>query len=182
MELLDLSQPCWSEQKIRKNKLIWLFSIRLYISVPIHHIWVWLFDLIPFPRHTYENIKETGYFTLNHVPIDFYQQAHQTSAKYDRNQSEFEACGFTPFYSESITAPYVKESKIKFGLRFKEEYHIQANDTIFVIGEVLEIIVPDQAILPSGHVDQEDWGSIALAGLDTYYKVERLERMLYAKP
>ena len=66
-------------------------------------------------RHTYNNIKETNYFTINHINKEIYKQAHQTSARYDKDVSEFDECGLTPEYSDTIKAPYVKESKIKIG-------------------------------------------------------------------
>ena len=42
------------------------------------------------PRNTYENIKETGQFTINHIHRDIIEQAHHTSAKYDKRISEFD--------------------------------------------------------------------------------------------
>jgi len=54
-------------------------------------------------KHTLENIREMGYFTINHVNKDIYEKAHQTSARYPRNQSEFDATGLTP---ESANWPY----------------------------------------------------------------------------
>ncbi|TAE44770.1 MAG: flavin oxidoreductase, partial [Bacteroidetes bacterium] len=52
------------------------------------------------PRHTLQNLLETGFFTLNHVTEALYVQAHQTSARYPAEVSEFEAVGLTPCYSE----------------------------------------------------------------------------------
>ncbi|HBF47730.1 MAG TPA: flavin oxidoreductase, partial [Shewanella frigidimarina] len=45
------------------------------------------------PRHTFENIMQTGLYTINHVNQSIYEQAHQTSARYDKDESEFEATG-----------------------------------------------------------------------------------------
>ena len=36
------------------------------------------------PRHTYENIKAIGVYTINHVQESFVERAHYTSAKFDR--------------------------------------------------------------------------------------------------
>jgi flavin reductase (DIM6/NTAB) family NADH-FMN oxidoreductase RutF len=47
-------------------------------------------------RHTYENIIDTGSFTINHINKEIYRQAHQTSARYEKELSEFDACGLTP--------------------------------------------------------------------------------------
>jgi flavin reductase (DIM6/NTAB) family NADH-FMN oxidoreductase RutF len=69
-------------------------------------------------RHTYQNIKETGYYTINHALIDHFEQAHQTSAKYPEDTSEFEACGFMPFYGDLHPAPYVDDCLTNIGLEF----------------------------------------------------------------
>jgi len=133
-------------------------------------------------RHTYNNIKETGHFTINHINKEIFKQAHQTSASYEKDISEFDACGLTPEYTEAFKAPYVKESKIKIGLKFLEEQEIKSNKTIFIIGEILEVILPDEVISEDGFVDIENAGTIAISGLDGYYKMEKISRLSYAKP
>lgn len=134
------------------------------------------------PRHTYTNIKDTGYFTINHTNKEIFKQAHQTSARYDQNFSEFDECGLTPEYSETVKAPYVKESKIKIGCRFVEEHLIKANDTIFIVGEIIEVIIPDDVLLNDGYVDIEKAGTIAISALDSYHETKRIARLSYAKP
>lgn len=134
------------------------------------------------PRHTYTNIIETGYFTINHINPDIYKQAHQTSARYDKEISEFDECGLTPEFSTNVKAPYVKESKIKIGCRFVEEHQIQTNDTIFIVGEILEVIIPDDVLMNDGYVDIEKAGTIAISALDSYHETKRIARLSYAKP
>ena len=133
-------------------------------------------------RHTYTNIKETGYFTINHINEEIYKKAHQTSARYDKNVSEFDACGLTPEYTEAIKAPYVKESKIKIGCRFVEEQEIISNGTIFIVGEIVEIVLPDDVVDNDGYVDIEKAGTIAISGLDGYHETKKITRLSYAKP
>lgn len=133
-------------------------------------------------RHTYTNIKETNHFTVNHINKEIYKQSHQTSARYDKDVSEFDAVGLTPEYSEIIKAPYVKESKIKIGCRFAEEYLIKSNDTIFIVGEILEVIIPDDVLMNDGYVDIEKAGTIAISALDSYHQTKRIARLSYAKP
>lgn len=134
------------------------------------------------PRHTYNNIKETGFFTVNHVHEEIVEQAHQTSAKYPEAVSEFKACGLTPEFSERVTAPYVAESRIKIGLKYAEEHRIKANATLLIVGKIVEIIVPEACLDSSGAVVLEAAGSVAVSGLDTYYRTERLARLDYARP
>lgn len=134
------------------------------------------------PRHTYSNLKETGFYTINHALVDHYERAHQTSAKYPQDTSEFDACGFSPHYSDLHPAPYVQECKVKIGLEYVEEHLIQANQTILVVGKVIELILPDHSIEDEGHLDLSGLGSLAVVGLDTYYKVEKLKKLGYARP
>lgn len=133
-------------------------------------------------RHTYNNIKETGYFTVNHINKDIFRQSHQASARYDRDVSEFDVCGLTAEYSEKIKAPYVKESKIKIGLRFAEEKEILFNGTIFIVGEIMEVILPDETLSDDGFVDIEKAGTIGISGLDSYHETKKISRLSYAKP
>lgn len=134
------------------------------------------------PRHTYENIKDIGYFTINHINAEIYKQAHQTSASYDKDVSEFDECELTAEFTNTIKAPYVKESKIKIGCRFVEEHLIKTNDTIFIVGEILEVIIPDDVLMNDGYIDIEKAGTITISSLDSYHQTNRLSRLPYAKP
>jgi flavin reductase (DIM6/NTAB) family NADH-FMN oxidoreductase RutF len=133
-------------------------------------------------RHTYTNIKETNHFTINHINKEIFKISHQTSARYDKGISEFDACGFTPEYTETVKAPYVRESKIKLGCRFVEEHQIKSNDTIFMVGEIVELILQEEIISKDGGVDIEKAGTIAISGLDNYHETKRIARLSYAKP
>ena len=133
-------------------------------------------------RHTYENIKETGVYTINQITTKIHQQAHQTSAKYERGVSEFDAVGLTEFYQNDFHAPFVAESHIKIGLSLQEEQLIKCNDTRLVIGKIEHLILPEEAILEDGDVVLEDLDTAALAGLYNYYKSEHLGKYGYVKP
>lgn len=131
-------------------------------------------------RHTYQNIKETGCFTINHVHEGIYKQAHQTSARYA--VSEFEATALTPFYSNQIAAPYVAESMVKIGLTFEEEQPIACNNTILVIGKVVEVMVSNNLLDADFTLQLHQGQTVAAGGLDTYYSVNKLNTLPYAKP
>ena len=134
------------------------------------------------PRHTYQNIIENGSYTINHIHPDFMKPAHQTSARYPQELSEFEAVGLTPEFTENQFAPYVKESAIKIGMHFLEEKLIEINDTILVIGEVREIIFPEDCLMKDGFLDLEKAGTLTCSGLDSYHTTQRIARLTYAKP
>ncbi|MEM8888393.1 MAG: flavin reductase [Bacteroidota bacterium] len=133
-------------------------------------------------RHTYENIKANGYYTINHIHKDFYPKAHQTAARYPREVSEFDAAGLTPEFSGNIAAPYVAESAIKMGLSLVEEHKIAANDTILLVGQLKELFLNEEILGSDGFLDLEKAESVCISGLDSYHKTERLNRLPYAKP
>jgi flavin reductase (DIM6/NTAB) family NADH-FMN oxidoreductase RutF len=133
-------------------------------------------------RHTYQNIRASGFFTLNHVHTDIIEAAHQTSAPYTDGVSEFEQVGLTPIWSEQYpAAPYVAEARIRMGLEYVEEYHIAANNTILIIGKVLELILPDECLDEHGNLDLALAETVALSGLDTYHRAEKVARLGYAR-
>lgn len=133
-------------------------------------------------KHSYENIKETGYFTLNHVPVRFFKAAHQTSARYARAISEFDATGFTPWHSPSLAAPYVLESPVKIGLSLLEEKPIESNGTLLLIGQIEELWIEDNLIHPDGYLELGKANTALVQGLETYYEAKFIERLPYAKP
>lgn len=132
------------------------------------------------PRHTLENILELKYYTLNHIREEFYQQAHHTSARWQ--QSEFTGTGLTPEYSSAMKAPYVAESVIQIGLEYREHQTIAINNTVFVIGEVVELRAPTEAVGKDGFLDLEMAGTITASGLDCYHSTQKIGRLSYAKP
>ena len=85
----------------------------------------------------------TGFFTINAVTKAFYERAHQTSAKYPEQTSEFEACGLTPQYTDTHPAPHSRGKPVKMGLQLEEEHHIRTNGTIFLVGKVMEPLIDD---------------------------------------
>ncbi len=133
-------------------------------------------------RHTLENILQTGSYTLNHLSEAIFRQVHQTSAKYPREVSEFEACRLTPAYRDFCPAPFVQESPLQIGLALVEKIDIRHNGTHFVIGQITGVAVREDCIGPDGFVDIERAGSITCSGLDAYYRTQRLARLAYAKP
>mgnify|MGYP006266823311 CR=1 FL=1 len=131
------------------------------------------------PRHTLENILDTGYYTVNHIPSALAREAHHTSARWQT--SEFEACGFTPEYTDH-PAPYVKESPLHIGLQLEKSYPIDLNDTILVVGKIVELTLPDDSVGSDGFIDLTRTDSITCAGLDAYYTTNKIARYTYAKP
>lgn len=133
-------------------------------------------------RHTLSNILETGVYTINHINKNIYRQAHQTSARYPKNISEFDAVGLAKEYKNDFKAPFVKESVIQLAINFKERIDLTMNNTIMVIGEINQLYFPEDCLCEDGYLDIEKAGTISCTGLDSYHTTQRLQRLNYAKP
>ncbi len=128
-------------------------------------------------RHTYENLRATGFYTINHLPVARIGQGHRTSAKLPRGESEFAAVGLTAAAS-SAAAPYVAEASVSMLCEFAEEHLVASNDTRFVVGAVRELRLPAGAVFGGERVDWTALGATVVSGLYDYYSVrfERKER------
>lgn len=132
--------------------------------------------------HTLANIEATGVYTINLITADIVQQAHQTSAKYDANISEFDAVGLQPEILHNCKAPFVKESPVKYAMSLKEIIPITHNNTFFVIGVVTAAYVADDLVEEDGCIDLQKANIITSLGIDSYYSVNKEGKFAYAKP
>jgi len=133
-------------------------------------------------RHTIENILATGHYTINHVNQAIFKQAHQTSARYPQEHSEFEATGLNELWVNDFSAPYVEQAVIKLGIVFRQKYHLDINNTDFMVGEIMQVDLPGQCVAESGAVSVEAAGSLTVSGLDRYHTTELISKLSYAKP
>jgi flavin reductase (DIM6/NTAB) family NADH-FMN oxidoreductase RutF len=133
-------------------------------------------------RHTLSNILETGCYTTNHIHENIYRKAHQTSAWYPKNSSEFDATGLETEYQNGFTAPFVKESIVQLAVEFKERIDGTINNTILIIGEINRLYFPGDCLHEDGYLDIGKAGTISCSGLDSYHTTQRLKRLSYAKP
>ena len=127
------------------------------------------------PRHTYDNILTTGHYTINHIHASHTKAAHQCSAKYDVDTSEFKACGFQEEYVEDCTAPFVKEANIKIGLIHKETIEIKTNGTLLIVGEVIVINIHEELLDTEMNVDLVKAETVAISGLNNYHHAQLIE-------
>lgn len=134
------------------------------------------------PRHTLNNIRETKICTMNHVLADFVEKAHQTSARYPEEQSEFESCELTEEYLGNFNAPFVKESALKIALEFVREIKIEENGTHLIISKIIDVYLQEDMLFEDGFINLEEVGTVCVSGLDSYHKTERMGRLSYAKP
>jgi flavin reductase (DIM6/NTAB) family NADH-FMN oxidoreductase RutF len=132
--------------------------------------------------HTLANIQSTGTYTINHVHPSFLELAHQTSAKYPEEVSEFDELGLTPEFFEATAAPFVKESKVKYALTLEQIIPIKVNNTFLVIGKLQSVALEENILLSDGFLELDKASSICSNGIDAYYSTQLIDRYEYAKP
>ncbi len=134
------------------------------------------------PRHTFDNLRRSGFYSINHISGDFAALAHQTSAKYPREISEFEETGLTPCYRHDFLAPFVQESPVQIAMKYADQIPIHANDTILVIGEIQDIYLKPEMLQEDGFLDLTKGDVVAINGLDAYALPHTIDRFDYARP
>lgn len=132
--------------------------------------------------HTIANIEATGVYTINHIHSSFLEKAHQSSAKYPEDVSEFEAVGLTEEYLFDVKAPFVKESTVKYALELQQIIPITLNNTFFVIGKIICVQLEKNIVRNDGFIEIDKSDSICSNGTDGYYSTALIGRYQYAKP
>jgi flavin reductase (DIM6/NTAB) family NADH-FMN oxidoreductase RutF len=132
-------------------------------------------------RHSLENILSTGFYTINAVSTDVAVKAHQTSARYPKQTSEFDAVDLTSYIHNGFKAPFVLESPLKMAMKFIERITIESNQTEMIIGEIQFIETIAHALMPDGYLDIEALELVTVSGLDSYHVTSRMHRLSYAK-
>lgn len=130
---------------------------------------------------TFSNILENGSYTINHVHESFIEQAHYTSAKFKKEESEFEKCHFTEEFLFDFPAPFVKESVLKMGMKFLQQIPIDINKTSLIIGQIEHLIIPDEAADENGYIDVSKIKDVGISGLNNYYALQKIASFPYAR-
>jgi len=133
-------------------------------------------------RHTYENIKNKRFYTINHIHSKILEDAHHTSAKYDRDISEFEKTSLVSEYKDDFYAPFVKDCHLQLAMEYVNEYLIKENNTILVIGEIKGIYLKKELLNDDGFIDLTKGSTAAINGLDGYAIPPNNERFEYQRP
>lgn len=134
------------------------------------------------PRHTFQNIKAYGFFSINHITAEQIADAHHTSAAYPEEISEFDQTNLQPIYHNDCPVPFVKGSPVKLLCKYVNEYLIHENGCMLVVASI-EAVFYEEELLTSDHwLQLEKAKVVAINGLDGYALPKLLERFPYARP
>lgn len=132
--------------------------------------------------HTLLNIEGIGIYTMNYVTVDMIDKAHQTSAKYAEDVSEFDKTGLSPEFLGDCKAPFVKESPVKFSLVLKQVIPIEFNRTFFVVGAIQDIYLDRDIVDTDGCLNLLQADIISSLGNYEYFTLQKNRKLPYAKP
>jgi flavin reductase (DIM6/NTAB) family NADH-FMN oxidoreductase RutF len=133
------------------------------------------------PRDTYKNIRETGFFTINHITVDMIADAHHTSANYELGVSEFDKTNLEEEYKNDISIPFVKGSPVQLHCKYVNEYFIEENNTIHIIASIENLFFDENLRHEDGWLQIDKGNVIALNGLDGYCLPKLVDRFQYAR-
>ena len=163
-----------------KNLAIFSSIVHLGSNPPLLGFFLRPTEIVP--RHTYLNIKENSYYTINSVQEKFADKAHHTSAKYDRNISEFNVAEIESENINNFPAPFVKSSSIKIGMKFVEELKINYNKSRLIVGKIVQLNVDENLLTDDGFINLNDAKIAAISGCDGYSFPDENFRKGYQKP
>ncbi|WP_435415618.1 flavin reductase family protein [Polaribacter aestuariivivens] len=134
------------------------------------------------PRNTHKNIKEIGFFTINHIYEDVIDDAHHTSAKYPEEISEFDMTNLEAEFKGNFKAPFVKNSPVQMSMKFIEEIYVPSNDVMLIVSQIEELYIKDELLQDDGLINLSLGNIATINGLDTYAIPKFKKQLSYQRP
>ncbi|EAQ42113.1 flavin reductase family protein [Polaribacter sp. MED152] len=134
------------------------------------------------PRNTHKNLKDLGYFTINHIWEDVIEDAHHTSAKYPDEVSEFDMTDLEPEFKGDFKAPFVKGAPVQMSMKFIEEIYVPSNDVMLIVAQIQELYVQDELLESDGLINLSKGNVATINGLDTYAIPKFKKQLSYQRP
>jgi len=134
------------------------------------------------PRDTYKNIKDSGFFTINHIHEDIIEDAHHTSAKYPKEVSEFDMTNLEEEFKGQFKAPFVKGAPVQMSMKFIEEVYVPSNDVMLIVSQIEELYIDDELLQADGLINLSKGNIATINGLDTYAVPKFKKQLSYQRP
>jgi flavin reductase (DIM6/NTAB) family NADH-FMN oxidoreductase RutF len=134
------------------------------------------------PRNTHKNLKDLGYFTINHIWEDVIEDAHHTSAKYPDDVSEFDMTCLEPEFKGDFNAPFVKNAPVQMAMKFVEEIYVPSNNVMLIVAQIQELYVKNELLQEDGLINLSKGNVATINGLDTYAIPKFKKQLSYQRP
>lgn len=129
-------------------------------------------------KDTYQNIKDTNYYTINHISMPFAENAHKTSAKLSSDISEFEVFDIPKMTIGDFYAPFVEPSVVKIGMKLLEFIDLP-NGCLLIVGEIVLIEIDERVVNDDGSINLESYDCLGISGLESYYSLTHHKTFTY---
>lgn len=134
------------------------------------------------PRNTHKNLKELGYFTINHIHEAIIDDAHHTSAKYPEDVSEFSVTDLEEEFKGKNKAPFVKGAPVQMSMKFVEEIYVPSNNVMLIVAQIEELYVNDELLQEDGLINLSLGNVATINGLDSYAIPKFKKQLSYQRP
>ena len=132
-------------------------------------------------KDTVVNAEETGFFVWNMATYELREAVNASAADFGPEVDEFLAAGVTKAACVLAPGPRVAESPCQFECRYISTQRFAGKSVVgtvdVVFGEVVQIHVRDDVVLPSGKLDIVRMAPIARLGYYDYTVVREIFEM-----
>ena len=133
-------------------------------------------------KDTVVNAEETGFFVWNMATWDLREAVNISAADFAPDEDEFEKAGVTKAACVLAPGPRVAESPCHFECRYVSTTRLPGNGAMgtvdVVFGEVVQIHIRDDVVLPSGKLDIAKIAPIARMGYYDYAVIRETFEMV----
>lgn len=129
---------------------------------------------------SYQNIMETGYFTINHITADMITDTHTTLFVDDsdeRDTLEDYKTFLEIEYKEEVNFPFVKRSPVQLYCKFVNEYIIKENKIIHIIASIEHIFFDQTLEHKEGWIQLDKGNMVSTNGIDSYFLSQLINRI-----
>lgn len=118
------------------------------------------------PKDTLRNIEANREFVINVVPFSLADQMNQTSAEYDADVSEAEACGLSTTPSQKIQPPRLADAPAAFECTLNQIVRLGEGPggANMVVGQIEMFHVSDTVVSDDGTIDSAKLDTIGRLG------------------
>jgi flavin reductase (DIM6/NTAB) family NADH-FMN oxidoreductase RutF len=129
-------------------------------------------------RLTYEQIRDTGCFVVNMVPVGLAVEADYCGLRSGRDRDKLAVSGLTPVQASKVAAPLIAECPLNVECRLLRE--VELGEYALVLGEILEIHAVDAAFGEDGSIDAGAFDPLVyLGGIREYWGLGDLAGIAY---
>ena len=131
-------------------------------------------------KDTLHNIKASGEFVVNTVPLAMKEVMNTTTAPFAHEIDEMQEAGLTAEPAELVKPPRVREAPIHLECVFQQEVKLpctlENSINTMIIGEVIGIHISDE-VLVDGLIDLDRVKPLARLGYQEYTAVDNIFKL-----